>query len=370
MRESARRRQADTSRILVGYWRESTEPEPNQHAVYGILSRDGTLRFKVVSETRDGRPIQCKSLLSPGDSWIIHDEVVLEPHLRHLNRLEMKEYCRVRQHHIDQGEEGQDIAANIINSVELAKQIAEASYSRERPRNLRWAREKCADERRARRKLKKRLISEAAQLEHVTVAEADADAEAKPEIEAKTEAEIQVKVSQVRAEDARVQHHMMRSNSFTAIRPARSTPPVPVRESETAPPQPSAHVHAPAPPPALSSGRRDWHSVIQPHMRTVSPPIAAPAVPAPAPAPPPPPPPPPPPRASAPPASAAPPAPAPTMAPPALPTARGSKSYGGIRYDWKDTGLFTQKYVSRGCIITIDDEDYVEYRVLTKPAFI
>ncbi|QPG93564.1 hypothetical protein C2857_000819 [Epichloe festucae Fl1] len=356
MRESARRRQADTSRILVGYWRESTEPEPNQHAVYGILSRDGTLRFKVVSETRDGRPIQCKSLLSPGDSWIIHDEVVLEPHLRHLNRLEMKEYCRVRQHHIDQGEEGQDMAANILNSVELAKQIAEASYSRERPRNLRWAREKCADERRARRKLKKRLISEAAQLEeHVTVA--GPDAEAKPDMEAaKTEAEIQVNVSQVRVEDARVQDHIVRSNSFTAIRPAaRSTPPVPVRESETAPPQPSAHVHvhAPAPPPALSSGRRDWHSVIQPHMRTVSPPIAAPPPPPPLSPPPPPPPP-----------------PAPTMAPPALPTARGSKSYGGIRYDWKDTGLFTQKYVSRGCIITIDDEDYVEYRVLTKPAFI
>ena len=73
MNGSRRRRQTDTSRILVGYWRESTEPEPNQHAVFGILSRDGKLRFKVVAETREGDHIN--GPLNPGDSWIVYDEV-------------------------------------------------------------------------------------------------------------------------------------------------------------------------------------------------------------------------------------------------------------------------------------------------------
>ncbi|KAG6000101.1 hypothetical protein E4U21_005814 [Claviceps maximensis] len=504
MRESARRRQADTSRILVGYWRESTEPEPDQHAVYGILSRDGTLRFKVVSETRQGQQIQCKSLLSPGDSWIIHDEVVLEPHLRDLNRLEMKEYCRVRQSQIDQGEERKDVPANILSSVRLAKQIAEESCGHERPRNLRWAREKCADERRAKRKLRKRMLGEAAKVEEQVAtptstaqAEAEADEEeeaegyaqseagasedAKPEIEAKTEPEIHIRVSQPRFEDARVVDRTIRARSFTAVGTAISTPPVLLaRASETCPSRPTSA--AASAPPTTDSGRRDWHSVIQPRMGFVSPPpIAALARPASAVVTPPPQQQPPhqhrnqqqqqqlphqrqsshpqhphqqqnhqqqphrqlphqqlphqqlphqqpphqqlphqqpphqqlfhqqlphrhlphhqphhplpqplhqplhlphhhhhphhhqqrqqPPQPLLPPLQQPTTAPAPTVA--ASPSsARGAKVHGGIAYEWKDTGLFSQKWVSRGCIITIDDEDYVEYRVLTKPAFI
>jgi len=41
----------------------------------------------------------------------------------------------------------------------------------------------------------------------------------------------------------------------------------------------------------------------------------------------------------------------------------------GITYERKTTGPFTGKLVSKGTIINIDGEDYVEYRVLTKPSF-
>lgn len=154
MRDNRRTRQADIPRILVGHWRESTEPDPDQHAVYGILSRDDKLRFKVVAETRDGRHItgHCPS---QGDSWIVHQEVVLEPHLRHLNRLEMKHYCRVRRTQMDDGEEEEDLEANMIKAAELAREHCATVSSRERPRNLRWARETGADRQRALRKQKR-----------------------------------------------------------------------------------------------------------------------------------------------------------------------------------------------------------------------
>jgi hypothetical protein len=46
-----------------------------------------------------------------------------------------------------------------------------------------------------------------------------------------------------------------------------------------------------------------------------------------------------------------------------------SKLYGGIKYERKLSGPFQGRFVSQGSIITIDGDDYVEYRVLTKPSF-
>ncbi len=46
-----------------------------------------------------------------------------------------------------------------------------------------------------------------------------------------------------------------------------------------------------------------------------------------------------------------------------------AKIYGGVKYERKQTGPFQGKLVSQGTIISIDGEDYVEYRVLTKPSF-
>ncbi|CCC07227.1 unnamed protein product [Sordaria macrospora k-hell] len=46
-----------------------------------------------------------------------------------------------------------------------------------------------------------------------------------------------------------------------------------------------------------------------------------------------------------------------------------AKIYAGIKYERKSSGPFEGKLVSQGTIINIDGEDYVEYRVLTKPSF-
>jgi len=49
--------------------------------------------------------------------------------------------------------------------------------------------------------------------------------------------------------------------------------------------------------------------------------------------------------------------------------AEDAKMYMGIKYERKQNGPFVGKLVSQGTIISIDGEDYVEYRVLTKPTF-
>ncbi|XP_044724389.1 tRNA splicing endonuclease subunit [Hirsutella rhossiliensis] len=49
--------------------------------------------------------------------------------------------------------------------------------------------------------------------------------------------------------------------------------------------------------------------------------------------------------------------------------AEDAKMYDGVKYERKPTGPFMGKLVSQGTIINIDGEDYVEYRVLTKPSF-
>ncbi|EFY93965.1 hypothetical protein MAA_10574 [Metarhizium robertsii ARSEF 23] len=46
-----------------------------------------------------------------------------------------------------------------------------------------------------------------------------------------------------------------------------------------------------------------------------------------------------------------------------------AKIHDGVKYERKATGSFMGKLVSQGTIIHIDGEEYVEYRVLTKPSF-
>ena len=47
-----------------------------------------------------------------------------------------------------------------------------------------------------------------------------------------------------------------------------------------------------------------------------------------------------------------------------------AKMHNGVKYERKQLGPFQGKLVSQGTIISIDGEDYVEYRVLTKPTFV
>lgn len=111
------------TRILLGYWKLSSEEDPiNKHAVFGILGANDMFRVKLTRETRDGRTVIGNFPSGAGALWIHWDEVEFDPHLRKLSRNEVKEYCRVRQHQLDLGEIPEERVANETKAVYEAQQ--------------------------------------------------------------------------------------------------------------------------------------------------------------------------------------------------------------------------------------------------------
>lgn len=106
------------TKILLGYWRGSSEERvEDKHAVFGILGANDMFRVKVTRETRDGRPVMGNFPTGAGALWIHYDEVEFEKHIRHLSRPEVKEYVRVRQRQIDEGEKTDQRVENEIKAV-------------------------------------------------------------------------------------------------------------------------------------------------------------------------------------------------------------------------------------------------------------
>ncbi|EAQ83771.1 hypothetical protein CHGG_10175 [Chaetomium globosum CBS 148.51] len=111
------------TRILLGYWKLSSEEDPiNKHAVFGILGANDMFRVKLTRETRDGRTVIGNFPSGAGALWIHWDEVEFDPHLRKLSRNEVKEYCRVRQRQLDFGEGPEERVANETKAVYEAQQ--------------------------------------------------------------------------------------------------------------------------------------------------------------------------------------------------------------------------------------------------------
>ncbi|EFW99574.1 hypothetical protein CMQ_7942 [Grosmannia clavigera kw1407] len=106
------------TKILLGYWRGSSEERvEDKHAVFGILGANDMFRVKVTRETRDGRPVMGNFPTGAGALWIHYDEVEFEKHIRHLSRPEVKEYVRVRQRQIDEGEKPDQRIENETKAV-------------------------------------------------------------------------------------------------------------------------------------------------------------------------------------------------------------------------------------------------------------
>lgn len=114
------------TRILLGHWKLSSSVEAvDKHAVYGILGANDMFRVKLMRETRDGRPLIGNFPQGAGALWIHWDEVIFEPHLQNLTRPEIKEYCRVRQRQLDEGETEANRVENETKAVyEAQKRVA------------------------------------------------------------------------------------------------------------------------------------------------------------------------------------------------------------------------------------------------------
>jgi len=111
------------TRILLGHWRGSDQSnEIDRHAVYGILGSNDMFRIKLVRETRDGRHCNGNFPQGAGALWIHWEDCVFEQHLRLLTRPEVKEYVRVRQAQLDRGEKPEERAENEAKAVFEAQQ--------------------------------------------------------------------------------------------------------------------------------------------------------------------------------------------------------------------------------------------------------
>ncbi|CAM1507672.1 Fc.00g073130.m01.CDS01 [Cosmosporella sp. VM-42] len=114
------------TRILLGYWKYSSEVDvKDRHAVYGILGQNDMFRVKLVRGTRDGRFVDGNFFMGVGALWILYEEVEFESHLKLLIRVEIKEYCRVRQWQIDYGESNEERISNETKAVQAPPADAE-----------------------------------------------------------------------------------------------------------------------------------------------------------------------------------------------------------------------------------------------------
>ncbi|KAK1848263.1 hypothetical protein CCHR01_09101 [Colletotrichum chrysophilum] len=329
------------TRIIVGFWKGSSEADPiNRHAVYGILGQNDMFRVKVARETRDKRFVDGNFPVGAGALWIHWEEVELEPHLKNLSRAEVKEYCRVRQWQIDQGEAPDDRARNETQAVLEAQARVAQGYKpgmqqvipaqivpqpEEDVESLDTKPEVPQELRQSRRTGPGGIRHSLPDLE-IRQSSRTPVAQQQNKIDASARREI-----------ARIEAAQMRTERFNADRDAAMAAAVAqqaaVPQPALAPPQipPQAMPKMPVP---NGNGQRMsslfherdemqrlnkvWASQEEHRSRVQG---------------------------------------------------EETKFYAGIKYERKQNGPFVGKLVSQGTIISIDGEDYVEYRVLTKPSF-
>ena len=323
------------TRILLGHWKGSNElKEEDRHAVYGILGQNDMFRVKVVRETRNGRFVDGNFPSGAGALWIPYEEVAFEPHLRQLNRMEMKEYCRVRQWLLDHGEEPKQRAENDVQAVieargrcngfkhgshTLVPPVANSSPGASNGLGQPNGRPNIGgEELRQSRRLDSRSDGRVPR-QPVVEYESGASRNSSADAQERTNVLARREIARVEAAQTRADRHA--TNRERAA----------VAAAEAASAAAAAAAAANSTPPAAINGRARFHEsedmqrlnevwARQESLRL-------------------------------------------------KPGFADAKIYDGLKYERKPNGPFMGKLVSQGAIITIDGEDFVEYRVLTKPSF-
>ncbi|KAG5974569.1 hypothetical protein E4U58_002843 [Claviceps cyperi] len=317
------------TRILVGYWKQSSELDPkDRHAVYGILGQNDMFRVKVVRETRDGRFVDGNFPSGAGALWIPYEEVEFEPHLKALSRQEVKEYCRVRQYQLDHGETSVDRIENETKAVFEAQTRAGVMLYRQ-PHNATaptFTTSPQGDSNRfnGRVSIHGHELRQPRRPEPRPIRTSMSENDFRPNAASeRTNTLAHRDFSRAEAAQARPEFHAVYRGRATAAAAAvvaatgtaGSSIPIEHHQKGKGGGRSSHHFRESEDMQRLS---KVWAR--QETMRTEGSPDEA-------------------------------------------------KTYDGVKYERKSTGPFMGKLVSQGMIINIDGEDYVEYRVLTKPSF-
>lgn len=324
------------TRILIGYWKPSSEADPkDRHAVYGILGQNDMFRVKVVRETRDGRFVDGNFPSGAGALWIPYEEVEFEPHLKTLNRSEVKEYCRVRQHQLDRGESSSERIENETKAVFEAQTRANGIPFKQ-PHNVTvptfTASPQGDEDRMSGRhgygghELRQSRRTEPRPI-RASLGENEMRAGRLHSVEAaeRTNALARREIARAEAAQGRADRHAIQRERAAAAAAADAAN-VAAAAAAAASHMPIDHRHH-----NDGNGRMLFHE--SEDMQRLNKVWA---------------------RQES------------------LRIKGGSdeaKIYDGIKYERKATGPFMGKLVSQGTIINIEGEDYVEYRVLTKPSF-
>ena len=325
------------TRILLGYWKLSNEKKlEDRHAVYGILGQNDMFRVKLVRETRDGRFVDGNFPIGAGALWIAYEEVEFERHLKPLTRLEIKEYCRVRQWQLDHGESPVDRIDNETKAVFEAQARVGAGLKAVSPTyNLFGVSPvgrddaEMSDNTDIRNgvngpELRQSRRVEARQerpLRQAPPPPPPIEPELRPGSRVPNSDALERTSTLARREIARAEAAQGRADRHAANR----------ERAAAAAADATAAAAAAAIPAAAMNGRMRFHEseemqrlnkvwARQESLRMKA-------------------------------------------------GAEDAKIYGGIKYERKGNGPFMGKLVSQGTIISIDGEDFVEYRVLTKPSF-
>ncbi|ATY59252.1 hypothetical protein A9K55_002519 [Cordyceps militaris] len=353
------------TRIVLGYWRGSSEAlSRDRHAVYGILGQNDMFRVKVVRETRDGRYVDGNFPAGAGALWIHYDEVEFEPHIKTLSRPEIKEYCRIRQHQIDRGETAGERRTNELRAADEARARATAfllpgNHSHNSHLHMHGL-------------PKAGAYSHRDSFDGGIASAADSPGSGGGgggggrAVSGGGHELRQLRRADAKSDNGRAAHrHSLGGDMETSGLVTNGSTPRSMQSGEALE-RATALAHREIARVEAAQGRADRHAVHR--ERAV---LAADAAAA---------------------------AEAGALSPPPLTNGRplfhesdeierlnrvwarqeslrlragseDAKVYDGVKYERKPTGPFMGKLVSQGTIITIDGEDYVEYRVLTKPSF-
>ncbi|KAF3768228.1 hypothetical protein M406DRAFT_326823 [Cryphonectria parasitica EP155] len=84
--------------VILGYWRNSEAPEPDKHVVEGFIDSCSRLRTRIRPYNRDGKIITDSYPLKSGSrgSWVTFHNVVFDDYLVNLDQQQVKEYVKIR----------------------------------------------------------------------------------------------------------------------------------------------------------------------------------------------------------------------------------------------------------------------------------
>ncbi|RWA04804.1 hypothetical protein EKO27_g10301 [Xylaria grammica] len=311
------------TRILVGCWSKSdVEDDRERHAVYGILGANDMFRVKLVRETLDGRYVDGNFPAGAGALWIPYEEVIFLRHIAHLSRPEMKEYVRVRQSQIDAGEKEDEKVANETKAVyEAQTRVAHINRGQQPSGNVLSRQALAVDREEAQDHASGPTNSGGHELRHH-----------RRDMMARNEPPMRHPLPDPR--DPNLQH-LSRPTSIDPVERVQGLASREVARMEAVqmrhdrqhqnrfpmgnpPPMEPVDHHRHHFQENRDRMQKIWASQEQSRIRA---------------------------------------------------GIEDAKMHMGIKYERKQNGPFSGKLVSQGAILTIDGEDYVEYRVLTKPSF-